>query len=201
MYNSVVATKKSGDISSSTLQEREEALVSVVAPSLKLLEKMSGATEALKSFGIAYNLSIVAAHRSPKKTVQFASEIQSSKAEVIIAGGSGSAHLPGALASLTTIPVIGIPIKGETLDGIDSLYSMLQMPNGIPVATVGINAAFNAGILACQILCLKHPDLKVKLIKYREALEKEVEAEDAKLGSDNDKEEGGRSDKKFTGSA
>lgn len=199
MHSSIDARKKSRDISSSTLQEKEEALVSVVAPSLKLLEKISGATEALESFGITYNLSIVAAHRSPKKTLLFASEIQSSKAEVIIAGGTGSAHLPGALASLTTIPVIGIPIKGEALDGIDSLYSMLQMPNGIPVATIGINAAFNAGILACQILCLKHPALKDKLVKYREALEKEVEVEDGKLGSDDERRRGGG--KKFIGSA
>lgn len=159
-------------------------MVSIVAPSLKLLEKMNDAAVALESFGIVYNLSIVAAHRAPKKVLQFALEVESSKVEVIIAGGMGSAHLPGALASLTTIPVIGIPLKGEALEGTDSLYSMLQMPKGVPVATIGIDAAFNAGVLACQILCLKYPALKAKLVKYKKALEHEVELEDAKLESD-----------------
>jgi 5-(carboxyamino)imidazole ribonucleotide mutase len=126
-------------------------------------------------------LSIVAAHRAPKRTMQFASEIESSKVQVVIAGGTGSAHLPGMLASLTTIPVIGIPLKGESLEGLDSLFSMLQMPKGIPLATIGINSAFNAGVLACEILCLKFPDLKYKLIRYRESLEREVELEDTKL--------------------
>jgi 5-(carboxyamino)imidazole ribonucleotide mutase len=182
--------KKNGPKESTRVESQKDnsdALVSVVAPSLKLLEKMGDAAAALESFGIAYNLSIVAAHRAPKKTLQFVSEIESSssKVEVIIAGGTGSAHLPGALASLTTIPVIGIPLKGDALDGIDSLYSMLQMPKGIPVATIGINSAFNAGMLACQILCLKYPTLKPKLVGYREALEREVELEDAKLHQQN----------------
>lgn len=161
-------------------QERN-AVVAIVAPSLKLLDKMGGAVDALDSFGITYNLAVVAAHRAPNKTIKFASELESGKVEVIIAGGTGSAHLPGMLASLTTLPVIGVPIKGESLDGIDSLYSMLQMPQGVPVATVGIDSAFNAGILACQILCLKHPEMKAKLEKHRRDLEQEVEAEDARL--------------------
>lgn len=144
---------------------------------------MQSATAALQTFGIIYNLSIVAAHRAPKKTLQFASMLESSKVEVVIAGGSGSAHLPGMLASLTTIPVIGVPLKGESLDGVDSLYSILQMPKGIPVATIGIDSPFNAGILACEILCLKYPALKTKILKYRETLEQEVILEDIKLPS------------------
>jgi 5-(carboxyamino)imidazole ribonucleotide mutase len=165
-------------------QKNKKALVYIVAPSLRLLEKMEGAAAALESFGIVYNLSIVAAHRAPKKTLQLASELESMEVEVIIAGGTGSAHLPGMLASLTTIPVIGVPLKGESLDGLDSLYSVLQMPKGIPVATIGIDSAFNAGILACEILCLKYPAFKAKIIKYRETLEQEVELEDTKLKSD-----------------
>ena len=161
--------------------QKRKAAVSIVAPSLKLLDKMRDATVALEFFGIAYNLAVVAAHRAPNKTIRFASDLESSNVEVVIAGGTGSAHLPGMLASLTTLPVIGVPLKGESLDGVDSLYSMLQMPRGIPVAAIGIDSAYNAGILACQILCLSHPELKAKLIKLRETLEQEVEAEDAKL--------------------
>lgn len=163
----------------------KEAMVAIVAPSLKLLERMSDAAVALKLFGVNYSFSIVAAHRAPKKTLQFASEIESSsQVQVIIAGGTGSAHLPGALASLTTIPVIGIPLKGEALEGMDSLYSMLQMPSGVPVATIGIDASFNAGMLACLILSLKYPALKARLLKYREKLEHEVWVEDSKLQTD-----------------
>lgn len=182
MKKSGIESKRSAAASNQKMisKHKSSAVVAIVAPSLKLLDKMRDAAVALDSFGIAYNLAVVAAHRAPNKTIKFGSELESEKVEVIIAGGTGSAHLPGMLASLTTLPVIGIPIKGESLDGIDSLYSMLQMPKGIPVATIGIDSAFNAGILACQILCLKHPELKAKLARHREALEQEVNAEDAK---------------------
>ncbi|HXG06153.1 MAG TPA: 5-(carboxyamino)imidazole ribonucleotide mutase [Nitrososphaera sp.] len=186
MQKSGIEAKRSVAASNQSMisKQKSNAAVAIVAPSLKLLDKMRDAAVALDSFGIAYNLAVVAAHRAPNKTIKFASELESEKVEVIVAGGTGSAHLPGMLASLTTLPVIGVPIKGESLDGIDSLYSMLQMPKGIPVATIGIDSAYNAGILACQILCLKHPELKTKLVKHREALEQEVEAEDAKLRID-----------------
>jgi phosphoribosylaminoimidazole carboxylase PurE protein len=134
--------------------------VSVVAPSLKLLDKMKDAITVLDGFQVPYRTAIVAAHRAPRKTLKFVSEAETNGTEVIIAGGSGSAHLPGMLASLTTITIIGVPLRGDSLDGIDSLYSILQMPRGVPVGTMGIDSAHNAGIFACQILSLKYPLLR-----------------------------------------
>lgn len=163
--------------------QKNKAAITIVAPSIQLLEKMKRATAALESFGVTYNLAIVAAHRAPKKTLQFALELESSDVAVIIAGGTGSAHLPGMLASLTTIPVIGVPLSGESLDGMDSLFSMLQMPSGVPVGVIGIDSAYNAGIFACQMLSLKYPHLREKLMKHKEALEKAVESEDMEAKS------------------
>ena len=114
----------------------------------------------LDSFEIPYSVSIVAAHRAPRKTLRYIDQLESKGIEVIIACGSGSAHLPGMIASLTSIPVIGIPLASNHLGGIDSMLSMLQMPEGVPVATVGISSAYNAAIIACQILSLKYPHLK-----------------------------------------
>jgi 5-(carboxyamino)imidazole ribonucleotide mutase len=105
---------------------------------------------------------------------------------VIVAAGNGSAHLPGMIASLTAIPVIGIPLRSNFQDGIDSLLSIIQMPLGVPVGTMGINSSYNAGIFACQILSLKYPYLKEKIRLYKEALEQEVESEDLKLKMRND---------------
>ncbi|MDQ3836022.1 MAG: AIR carboxylase family protein, partial [Thermoproteota archaeon] len=110
--------------------------------------------------------------------------------EVIIAGGAGSAHLPGMLASLTTIAIIGVPLRGDSLDGIDSLYSIVQMPRGVPVAAMGIDSAYNAAIFACQILSLKHPHLKQRLLEHKQILEEEVEAEDSQLNNDKSKQKG-----------
>lgn len=154
------------------------ALVSIVAPSSKLLDKMKDAITVLDAFRVPYTIAIVAAHRAPRKTLKFVSDLETNGTEVIIAGGAGSAHLPGMLASLTTIAVIGVPLRGDSLDGIDSLYSMIQMPRGVPVGAMGIGSAYNAGIFACQILSLKYPHLKQKLVEHKQMLEKEVEAED-----------------------
>jgi 5-(carboxyamino)imidazole ribonucleotide mutase len=162
-------------------KEKSAALVSIVAPSLKLLDKMKDAIKVLDAFQVPYSIAIVAAHRAPRKTLKFVSNLETNGTEVIIAGGAGSAHLPGMLASLTTITIIGVPLRGDSLDGIDSLYSIIQMPRGVPVGAMGIDSAYNAGIFACQVLSLKHPHLKQKLLEHKQVLEEEVEAEDTQV--------------------
>ena len=140
------------DSSSGKKKEKSAtALVSIVAPSLKLLDKMKDAITVLDAFQVPYNIAIIAAHRAPKKMLKFVSDLETNGTEVIIAGGAGSAHLLGMLASLTTITTIGVPLRGDSLDGIDSLYSIIQMPRGVPVGTMGIDSAYNAGIFACQV--------------------------------------------------
>jgi 5-(carboxyamino)imidazole ribonucleotide mutase len=166
------------------------APVSIVAPSLKLLDKMKDAITVLNAFQVPYTIAILAAHRAPRKTLKFLSELENNGTEVIIAGGAGSAHLPGMLASLCTITIIGVPLRGDSLDGVDSLYSVVQMPRGVPVGTMGIDSAYNAGIFACQILSLKYPNLKQRLAEYKQALEKEVENEDAQINRDINKQGG-----------
>jgi 5-(carboxyamino)imidazole ribonucleotide mutase len=180
-----------GDSSSSRKKEKSTTtLVSIVAPSLKLLDKMKDAVTVLDAFQVPYSIAIVAAHRAPRKTLKFVSDLETNGTEVIIAGGAGSAHLPGMLASLTTIAIIGVPLRGDSLDGIDSLYSIVQMPRGVPVGTMGIDSAYNAGVFACQILGLKYPHLKQKLVEHKQVLEKEVEAEDTQLKNDKNKQKG-----------
>jgi phosphoribosylaminoimidazole carboxylase PurE protein len=176
-----------GDSSSRKKEKSTTTLVSIVAPSLKLLDKMKDAVTVLDAFQVPYSIAIVAAHRAPRKTLKFVSDLETNGTEVIIAGGAGSAHLPGMLASLTTIAIIGVPLRGDSLDGIDSLYSIVQMPRGVPVGTMGIDSAYNAGVFACQILGLKYPHLKQKLVKHKQFLEKEVEAEDTQLRNDKNK--------------
>jgi 5-(carboxyamino)imidazole ribonucleotide mutase len=151
---------------------------------------MKDAITVLDGFQVPYSIAIVAAHRSPRKTLKFVSDLETNGTEVIIAGGAGSAHLPGMLASLTTITIIGVPLRGDSLDGIDSLYSIVQMPRGVPVGAMGIESAYNAGIFACQILSLKYSHLKQKLVEYKKVLEKEVEAEDTQLKNDKNKSKG-----------
>ncbi|MEO9362324.1 MAG: 5-(carboxyamino)imidazole ribonucleotide mutase [Nitrososphaera sp.] len=157
--------------------------VSIAAPSLKQLEYLMDAKTVLDSFGIENEVSIVAAHWAPKKTLRFIAELESKGVEVIIAGADGSAHLPGMIASLTNIPVIGVPFQGASLDGMDSLLSIVQMPRGVPVGTMAINSGYNAGIFACQILSLKYPHLKERLKEHKEMLEKTVESEDVQFNS------------------
>jgi 5-(carboxyamino)imidazole ribonucleotide mutase len=158
-------------------------VVSIAAPSVNLLNKIKETRQVLELFQVPYSVSIVAAHRAPKKTLKYISELETNGIEVVIACGSGSAHLPGMIASLTSIPVIGIPLSNDTLGGIDSLFSMLQMPAGVPVATVGIASSYNAAIMACQILSLKYSYLKDKLRSYKDMLEQQVEKEDNAVNS------------------
>jgi 5-(carboxyamino)imidazole ribonucleotide mutase len=149
-------------------------LAGIVMGSDSDLPIMKLAAEVLEEFGVDYEMTIISAHRSPKRAIEYASTAAERGLEVIIAGAGGAAHLPGVLAAMTPLPVIGIPIKTNTLDGVDSLYSIVQMPGGIPVATVSINGAKNAGILAVQILSVVDASLRLKMIEYKKKLAKEV---------------------------
>jgi 5-(carboxyamino)imidazole ribonucleotide mutase len=136
---------------------------------------MQQAADILKVFDVAFEFTIVSAHRTPKRMVEFATQAAKKGVKVIIAGAGGAAHLPGMVASLTHLPVIGVPIKSSnSIDGWDSLLSIVQMPNGVPVATVAVNAAKNAGILAAQILATSNEVLAQKVQHYKIQLEEEV---------------------------
>jgi 5-(carboxyamino)imidazole ribonucleotide mutase len=130
--------------------------------------------EVLKKFGVEFEVNILSAHRTPDLTMEYARNAEQNGFEVIIAAAGKAAHLPGVIAALTILPVIGIPIKSSTMDGLDSLLSIVQMPSGIPVATVAIDGAENAGLLAVQILSVKHHQLKEKLKKHKENMEQAV---------------------------
>ena len=144
--------------------------VAVIYGSISDDEVMLGAINVLKEFGIEYEHKVLSAHRQPEETAQFAKTAASRGIRVIIAGAGLSAALPGVVASHTTLPVIGVPIGAGPLNGVDALYSIVQMPKGIPVATVGISNAKNAGLLAVQILALTDEALQEKLKDYRKKL-------------------------------
>lgn len=140
------------------------------------LPVMQDAIQVCKDFGIPYEVDIVSAHRTPVKMLDYAQNAQKRGIQVIIAGAGGAAHLPGMIASATILPVIGVPVKSSnSIDGWDSILSILQMPNGVPVATVALNASKNAGLLAMQILALGNGDLSGKLAAYKIGLEEKVE--------------------------
>lgn len=142
---------------------------------------MKDAAEILEHFDISYDLTIVSAHRTPERMVQYALDAAKKGIKVIIAGAGGAAHLPGMIASLTPIPVIGVPIKGLSLDGLDSLLSIVQMPPGVPVATVAINGGKNAAILACQMLGIENKILFDKIEKYKIDIKNKVLSKASKL--------------------
>jgi 5-(carboxyamino)imidazole ribonucleotide mutase len=139
------------------------------------------AAQFLKEAGVGFRMDVSSAHRNPDKTVEYAKKARQEGFEVIIAAAGMAAHLPGVLASHTTLPVIGIPMAGGALGGIDAVLSILQMPKGIPVAAVGINAARNAGILACEILSIKYDDVRIKLEEMKAAIRKENEEKSARI--------------------
>ena len=155
--------------------------VGIIMGSDSDLPVMSEAAKVLDSFGIEYELTIVSAHRTPDKMYEYASTAQERGLKVIIAGAGGAAHLPGMTAAITTLPVIGVPVKTRALSGVDSLYSIVQMPGGIPVATVAINGAKNAGLLAVQMLAAFDPKLQEKVKTYKRDLKDSVEEKDEKL--------------------
>lgn len=129
----------------------------------------------LEKFGIEYDLQVISAHRTPYKAVKYMEEAENNNIGIVVAIAGKAAHLGGVLAGLTTLPVIGVPVKSSTMDGLDSLLSVVQMPTGVPVATVAINGGTNAGILAAQILSLSNEKLKTKLVDYKKELVKDVE--------------------------
>lgn len=152
------------------------ALVGIIMGSKSDLPVMQDAADVLKEFGIDYEITVVSAHRTPERMFNYAKEAQGRGLKVIIAGAGGAAHLPGMVASITTLPVIGVPVKSSnSIDGWDSILSILQMPNGIPVATVALNAAKNAGLLATQILATADASLTVKMQAYKDELRRKVE--------------------------
>lgn len=142
---------------------------------------MSKACEVLDRFGVEYEIKIISAHRMPDLFVEYATKAEERGVEVIIAGAGGAAHLPGMCAALYRLPVIGIPIHTKSLGGVDSLYSIVQMPQGIPVATVAIDGAANAAILAVKMLAISNTALREKLTAYSKEMKKGVVAKDDKL--------------------
>lgn len=156
-------------------------LVGIIMGSDSDLPVMQEASKLLEEFGVGYEINIVSAHRTPDWMYQYANSAQKKGLKVIISGAGGSAHLPGMTASITNLPVIGVPIKTKSLDGLDSLLSIVQMPPGIPVATVGINGAKNAALLAIQILATNDKELALKLTEYRSKLKDSVLEKTEKL--------------------
>ncbi|RLP73972.1 5-(carboxyamino)imidazole ribonucleotide mutase [Mycetocola manganoxydans] len=144
---------------------------------------MAAASEILSEFGIDHEVEVVSAHRTPEKMIDYGRDARSRGLAVIIAGAGGAAHLPGMLASVTTLPVIGVPVPLARLDGLDSLLSIVQMPAGVPVATVSIGGAKNAGILAARILATADETLATKLADYASALASQVDEKNRALKS------------------
>ncbi len=160
------------------------AKVSIVMGSDSDMPVMSKAAEILDKFGIDYEMRIISAHREPDIFFDYAKTAEARGVKVIIAGAGKAAHLPGMCAALFPMPVIGIPMKTSDLGGVDSLYSIVQMPSGIPVATVAINGGANAGILAAKILAASDDKLLAKVKAYSEEMKSQVEAKDARLAAE-----------------
>ena len=156
-------------------------LVGVVMGSDSDWRVMSDASQALTDFGIAHEVEVVSAHRTPDKLIRYGREARARGLQVIIAGAGGAAHLPGMLASVTALPVIGVPVPLATLDGLDSLLSIVQMPAGIPVATVSIGGARNAGLLAARILGTSDEAIADRVEAYARDLEQQVEEKNRRL--------------------
>ena len=149
-------------------------LVAILMGSTSDADTMEPARQILKEFDVSCEVKVLSAHRTPEQTIEYAKAAKGRGIKVIIAGAGGAAHLAGIIAAVTTLPVIGVPMKSKTLNGFDSLLSMVQMPAGIPVATVAIDGALNAGLLALEILALSNSELSVKLDAYRTKMQEKV---------------------------
>lgn len=153
----------------------KKALVGIIMGSESDLPVMKEAADVLEELGVSYEITIVSAHRTPERMFDYAQKAHGRGIKVIIAGAGGAAHLPGMTASVTPLPVIGVPVKSSnSIDGWDSILSILQMPNGVPVATVALNAAKNAGILAAQIVSVQDPSLLNRIIAFKTTLKNKV---------------------------
>ena len=155
--------------------------VAIVMGSDSDLPIMKDAAKILDEFGISYEVKVLSVHRTPNKALEYAESLKTRNVKVVIGGAGGAAHLPGIFAAMVPVPVIGVPIHTKTLSGLDSLYSIVQMPSGIPVATVAINGAKNAGILAATILGTGNEEIRNKIVKYKESLAEAVLKKDEKL--------------------
>ncbi len=165
-------------------------MVGIIMGSDSDLPVMQQAAEILEEFGISYELTVVSAHRTPLRMVQYAQQALGRGLKVIIAGAGGAAHLPGMVAAITTLPVIGVPIKSSnSIDGWDSVLSILQMPNGVPVATVALNGAKNAGILAAQIIGTFNNTVSSKLETYKTEMQESIDKKVKKIKEDGWKNE------------
>ncbi|MCU0786030.1 MAG: 5-(carboxyamino)imidazole ribonucleotide mutase [Verrucomicrobia bacterium] len=161
--------------------ESAKPLVAILMGSDSDWPTMKAAAEALDEFGIVSEAKVISAHRTPRDLEQYVSGARERGLRVLICGAGGAAHLPGVTAAFTTLPVIGVPIRGKALDGMDSLLSIVQMPPGVPVATVGINAARNAGLLAAQILGVGDDAMQKKLDQFKLKLAEESRAKNRTL--------------------
>jgi 5-(carboxyamino)imidazole ribonucleotide mutase len=155
--------------------------IAIIMGSDSDLPTMQAAITVCEEFNITHHVEIVSAHRTPLRMVEFAQTAHQIGIKVIIAGAGGAAHLPGMVAALTPLPVVGVPVPSRHLQGLDSLYSIVQMPAGIPVATVAIGNAQNAGLLAVQILAAQRPELLENVLKFRQRLEVMVQSKQARL--------------------
>ncbi len=167
-------------------RQKKEVRVGIVMGSSSDMETMREAAKVLEDFGVGFDVDVVSAHRSPLRAHKYAVDAQKKGYELIIAGAGGAAALPGFMASLTTLPIIGVPVMGSTLGGEDALYSMVQMPAGVPVAVAGIGkvGAKNAALLAVKILALKDSVLAEKLRHYKITMAKDVEQRSKELKRD-----------------
>ena len=159
----------------------EHPIVGIAMGSASDLPTMQDAADLLDELHIAYEIRIISAHRTPEKMIEYGKTASDRGLKVVIAGAGGAAHLPGMLAAVTTLPVIGVPVKLSQLDGIDSLLSIVQMPKGVPVATVAINNSKNAGLLAARIIGIENATIKEQLIVLQKSTADEVDLKDLKL--------------------
>ncbi len=159
----------------------DDPIVAVVMGSSSDAEVMAGACEVLERYGVAFEARVLSAHRLPHEMLDYGRTAHARGLKVLIAGAGGAAHLPGMLAAATTLPVIGVPVKGKALDGLDALLSIVQMPRGVPVATVAIDGATNAGLLAVSILSLADAELARRLLEAKAELAAQANAQDAAL--------------------
>ena len=157
------------------------AKVGILMGSKSDLDVVKPAVNVLKKFGVQTEVRVISAHRTPDEAHEFAANARKNGMEVIICAAGKAAHLGGVIAALTTLPVIGLPVKTDMMGGLDSLLSIVQMPAGIPVATVGVNGGENAGLLALQILGIKYPEIEQQLVEYKQAMKDKINADDKSL--------------------
>ena len=150
--------------------------VAIVMGSISDWDVMKAACDVLEEYGVSYDKRILSAHRTPLEMIEYSKNAKANGFKVVIAGAGGAAHLPGMFAAMTTLPVIGVPIRTSTAEGLDSLLSIVQMPRGVPVATVAIGNSTNAALLACEILALSDNELSDKIVAARAKREEEVKA-------------------------